>query len=366
MIFAVTPDVPGEIDQLLVPLLGATDEAQARRHIEMLLIEHAQPIITSVINKTVYRSGAGNQRGSNVEDIQEAEDLVSQVHLRLVHTLRRLSLRSDHSAIRNFSSYVATVSQNVCNSYLREKWPRRYRLKNRACYILSSDARFAIWDDSGAGRVCGLAEWKSRAIPAAAEHRVLELRNISLLPVASSDASAPEVATLVHAFLSQAGAPVRIDDLVIVLAKELGITDRSADRNMPELQRHLQAQGSAADELAEGADERIRLRWMWVEIVQLPRKQRASLLLALRDERGDSLLDFLSGEKIVTMREVARALELSAGELAAIWAGLPLDDAGIAELLGVERKRVATLRQAARRRLARRVRHQRIETGQRL
>jgi hypothetical protein len=367
MIFAVTRGVRDEVDQLLAPLLGTSDEVQARHHIETLLIQHAQPIIRGVINKTVYRLGGEALAPANVQDIQEVEDLVSQVYLRLIHTLRHLSFRSDDAVIRSFPSYVATVSQNVCNSYLREKWPRRYRLKNRACYILSSDARFAIWEDSGAGRVCGLAEWRSKGIPAAAEQGIREVRDMNLPAAVSPDAPASEVATLIHELLCQTGAPVRIDDLVTVLAKELGITDRSADRAVrPAPHQHHRSQGDTAEEIAESAEQRLRLRWMWIEIEQLPRSQRAALLLALRDEHGDSLLRFLSDEKIVTMQEAARSLDIAASELAAIWEDLPLDDGRIAGLLGVERKRIATFRQAARRRLARRVAHQRTEARQHL
>jgi hypothetical protein len=54
------------------------------------------------------------------------------------------------------------------------------------------------------------------------------------------------------------------------------------------------------------------------------------------------------------MRRIADALEIDAQQLARIWGELPLEDARIAESLGVTRQQVINLRKSARERLSRR------------
>jgi DNA-directed RNA polymerase specialized sigma24 family protein len=58
---------------------------------------------------------------------------------------------------------------------------------------------------------------------------------------------------------------------------------------------------------------------------------------------------------IASVRQIAGALNMEAIELAELWNQLPLDDARIAQLLGISRQDVANRRSAARKRLARRM-----------
>jgi hypothetical protein len=58
---------------------------------------------------------------------------------------------------------------------------------------------------------------------------------------------------------------------------------------------------------------------------------------------------------IASVRQIAAALELTAEKFAAIWNELPLEDARIAELLGVTRQQVINARKSGRERLARRL-----------
>jgi hypothetical protein len=58
---------------------------------------------------------------------------------------------------------------------------------------------------------------------------------------------------------------------------------------------------------------------------------------------------------IATMREMAQALAMPAEEFAALWNDLPIEDARIAELLGLTRQQVINARKSGRERLARRL-----------
>jgi len=58
---------------------------------------------------------------------------------------------------------------------------------------------------------------------------------------------------------------------------------------------------------------------------------------------------------IATIRQLAAALELTAERLAELWNELPIEDARIAELLGLTRQQVINARKSGRERLARRL-----------
>lgn len=94
---------------------------------------------------------------------------------------------------------------------------------------------------------------------------------------------------------------------------------------------------------------------LWSEILALPPKQAAALLLGLRDTEGRSALILLPATGTASLRQIAAALGWSAEDLAEVWNHLPLPDRQIAEMLGLTRQQVINLRKSARERLARRM-----------
>jgi len=94
---------------------------------------------------------------------------------------------------------------------------------------------------------------------------------------------------------------------------------------------------------------------VWREIELLPPRQRAALLLGLRDDNGSATASLLILLQIATFDELAAAVELAREELAAIWDQLPLPDMAIAGRLGLTRQQVINLRKSARDRLGRRL-----------
>jgi len=127
-----------------------------------------------------------------------------------------------------------------------------------------------------------------------------------------------------------------------------------------------QLQVDAADELlAKEADprasilselkQRDQLRSLWDEIRELPARQCSALLLNLRDEQGRGVVALFPLTGTATMREIAEVLGMPAERFAELWNDLPLDDASIAELLGVTRQQVINLRKSGRERLSRRL-----------
>ena len=102
-------------------------------------------------------------------------------------------------------------------------------------------------------------------------------------------------------------------------------------------------------------ENRMFLQRLWEELQQLPKNQRAALLLNLRDASGQGCITLFPATGIATGRQLAAALELSPETFAEIWNDLPLEDARIAELLGLTRQQVINARKSGRERLARRL-----------
>jgi DNA-directed RNA polymerase specialized sigma24 family protein len=111
-----------------------------------------------------------------------------------------------------------------------------------------------------------------------------------------------------------------------------------------------------APDAAAVLERRTYLSHLWEEIRQLPERQAAALILNLRDGQRRNAVALLPLTGVATMREIALAIGMPAERFAAIWNRLPLEDAAIAELLGVTRQQVINLRKSARERLARRMR----------
>lgn len=168
-----------------------------------------------------------------------------------------------------------------------------------------------------------------------------------------SRAALPELS---QALFLLAGAPVRLDDILSVIADVQGVHDRgiSLSSNLEHDFDVLSRPAEVSTYLPLQMERRSYLRRLWAEISQLPRFQRVALLLNLRDaHEGVIVLLPLAG--VASIRQIAGVLEVSAEELSKWWNDLPFEDEAIAALLNVTRQQVINLRKAARARLGRRM-----------
>ena len=169
-----------------------------------------------------------------------------------------------------------------------------------------------------------------------------------------------ELASLVTALFKESKGPVGLDELTSVVVQLQGIQEARAeqatgddDQVEEEIVETLSdTRASAAIQL----DQKVYLEKLWLEILELPERQRAALLLNLRDARGNSMVEMLPITGVASVRQIAEALSLTALEFARLWNDLPLDDNAIAARLRVNRQQVINLRKSARMRLARRMR----------
>lgn len=312
-------------DPVLAPFLEAEDE-EAREHALVPISIRARAIAHRVLRS----SQGGTLRSEDVADIE------SVVVLRIISRLR--SDTSVQPAIESFDGFVATLTFNAVNDFMRRRFPEYTRHKNRIRYALTHDGRLASWK-SPAGVVAGLSRWRgSSASPAVslsrdqATHRMLDRDE------------APDALVEIFGHIEQ---PVLLDDLVRLTANLWKV----AETEVVDLSDVAQTDYEPSSQL----EHRQYLDVLWREIREIRAPQRAALLMNLRGSEGLNALTLLVLVGTTTVAEIANALGLTEERLNEIWPSLPMSDQGIAEILGVTRQQVINLRKSARERLARRM-----------
>ena len=251
----------------------------------------------------------------------------------MLSLMRRLreAPRDGAASIARFDDFVARVAFNAANDALRDRFPRRARLKNQIRYALTHEGRFALWR-TASGMTAGDARSLGRE-PAAASVFV--------------EVTSEDLTETLAAVFEAAGGPMLLDALVETVSRLWGIEEA----------RHVAVEEAvnAALPAIASIEQRGYLVTLWNEIRGLRANQRAALLLNLRDSEGLSAIELFVLLGLATIDDIAEALEMPAARLAGIWNTLPLDDLTIAGMLGVKRQQVINLRRAARDRLGRRM-----------
>jgi RNA polymerase sigma factor (sigma-70 family) len=340
-------------DPLLRPLLADIDDSEWERLSARLVAEHVEPIVKGVVARRLGRS-ARRREGADAD----VEDVRAEVVLRLLTRLR--NLRHETEPIADLHSYVAVSAFNACDEHLRRKYPQRARLKHRLRYVLTHRPEFALWQDGAGEWQAGLAAWKGGR----AAGDVLQLQRLRDQPREAArgfpglDGQSREPGPLLGALFEAVRQPIGLDDLVGIVAELWGIRDPTSaerarrDEDPVEVEQLPDPRPSAAVTI----DLRLHLERLWQEIRELPLRQRAALLLNLRDARGNGFLDLLPLTGVASLADLAGALEVPLAELARLWNEMPLEDAAVAARLGLTRQQVINLRKSARERLARRMR----------
>jgi DNA-directed RNA polymerase specialized sigma24 family protein len=323
-------------DPLLQAFTNAPDDAAADAALETLLAEHVVPLVRKVAARKLRSFGGSRFRSEDVEDV------IGDATLVMVDRLTELRRAPGAEPIESLLDYTAAVAHHACAHHFRRRHPERARLKNRLRYVFAHRAGLAVWDVAGAGAVCGLAAWQgSEPRPAAMlAHDAVAALGPSAL--GSTDALAASVESLLRSL----GGPIELDALVGLMA---GLFAIDAPRVVA-----VEAAPAPHPAREEAIDRRRAVERVWLEIADLPVRQRLAVLSSLRDSGGASLLWVFPVLGIASIRRIAEVLGWPHDEMAAVWAQLPLDDNQIAARLQCTRQQVINLRQAARKRLANR------------
>jgi RNA polymerase sigma factor (sigma-70 family) len=346
------------IDDLLLAFLREPGEAESEAALEQLLCDHAHPLIKTIISFKLRAHASGR---NDCRDEQEVEDVSQEVILRLVRALRQYKSSPQEKNITSLRSYVAATAYNASDDYVRQKYPRRFSLKNRIKYILTHQPGLGLWESENKETQCGYERWRQSKHYQAKALGLDQIRNEfgGFLQKRFAGRALDRVnpAEVVSAVFDLANGPLELDELVGLMAEVWGVRDApplsvSGDASFAALN---QLSSDPRQQLDEAVDHSVRLVRVWDEILQLPIRQRAALLLNLRDEQGGAAITLLPILRLATIEQIAVGLEISAEEMAEVWNDLPLEDAAIAERLGATRQQVINLRKCARARLARRL-----------
>jgi hypothetical protein len=166
-----------------------------------------------------------------------------------------------------------------------------------------------------------------------------------------------QAADLIAFVFTRVQNPLELDQLVTLVLdvsriRELGRTELSDSTESALAKPWLDDSRTGG---AVQVEQRLYLRHLWSEIRALPLRQRRALLLNLRDPLGLELVTLLTEMGVASLGDIAGALDVSLEQMAQLWNRLPIEDAKIAEQMGVSRQQVINLRVSARRRLARRM-----------
>ena len=339
---------PVKIDSLLEPLLNEVSDDRADDLLSNLITTHAEPVIKGVIRFKL--------RLSSFREIQraEADDIHQEVVLQLLTQLQRFRKQPSGNPITDLRGMAAVIAHRTCARWLRRQFPERHALKNRLHYLLTRQRGFALWQSSDGRLLAGFDVWQSQA---KAANTTLNLSDVEKLPIqlrAFKSDKPQELAELIAGIFNYAGGPIEFDELLNGVAAIQGINEQPIE-SLADDDENFSEPAAADPDPAWRVEKRFFLQRLWDEIQQLPLNQRAALLLNLKDASGFGCITLFPAIGIATIRQLAAALEITAESLADLWNELPIEDARIAELLGLTRQQVINARKSGRERLARRL-----------
>jgi DNA-directed RNA polymerase specialized sigma24 family protein len=310
----------------------------------------------------------------------EVQDLYQNVMLHLHARIDLIRKSPAQNVIRHMRGYAASVTEREFANHMRSNRREWYRLKTKIPVILRRTKACGIWEDDAGEEYCGLVSWRNQAPRVLDVGRVGTLKEQPWLVLEETRVTHYDLMTLpdweglLTAIFKYLDGPVPIDTLTSILAPIVGANtpdrpDRPEDEDDDRL-ADLPDPKPAGDPVLY----REMLRILWATIVNLtPDGRRAYLLNPTGFE-----IETLHAQRIVSIRQIGRTVDLSDKQyellwsdlplseksrllaqslatrdekFAMLWTYLPLRDSLIARLLGVLQQRVINLRAYAREQL---------------
>ena len=338
-----------QIDPSLLPFLDASNAPEEAAALARLNAEQIEPTIRRGLG---YKLGFHHSHGYQNHQRPDFEELYNDIQLRLLKRLRALKQDPAGNQILNLRGYVATVTRNTCDEYLRQRYPLRRSLKDKIRRHLLNHAAFALWEDNEHNWLAGLSDRQELDHKLKEEHG--ELQERLKTEWQSVDVQRLELDDLLTTIFRVARGPIELDELTELIAGLWGVEDHPAESLDAVTNTGLDEQPGDINP-ATIIERRQSLQLLWREICQLPRRQRVALLLNLRNPNGINVITLLPATGVATFEEIAHTLEIPTHEFEQLWARLPLDDLYLADYLGATRQQVINLRKTARERLLKRM-----------
>lgn len=343
-----------QIDPSLFPFLAASNASEEAAALARLNAEQIEPTIRRGLGyKLRFYHSQGEQSLR-----PEFEEIYNDIQLRLLKRLRAMKEDPERNQIVNLRGYVATVTRNTCDDYLRQRYPLRRSLRDKVRHHLLTHAEFALWKYTEHNWFAGLSDWQSpdRTLKEEGGTTGSELQERLKMELQTVDVQHLQLHDLLTTIFSVANAPLDLEQLTELIAGFWGIEDHPAEPLETNTYALLNKQPVADINPATIIERRQSLQLLWREICQLPRRQRVALLLNLRNPHGINVIMLLPATGVATFEQIAQALQIPAAEFEQLWAQLPLDDLHLAAYLGATRQQVINLRKTARERLLKRMR----------
>ena len=341
-------------DPLLQTFLTARNVAESERELAMLLAQHIEPRIKSVIMARLHTYF------NNYERHPDFEDLFSEVKTKLVAYLQELKAAPTSRPCKDFRSYSAAITHNVCNDYLRQMYPARTRLYKQVRDLLNAHPDFAIWrvkdEGSRGGWIGGFVSWQEKKVTDRATSWLQQFyespRSLIEALAPGTDIQVLELDDLVAAIFNHVGESVYIDDLVSVIADIKGVKDLPAISFESEQENIAQTLSDSRLRIDRVLEMREPLKLFWEGLCQLPNEEFRVYMLYAHDTNGEDLITLFLAAKVVTEPQIAQLLGMSIEQFQELWLRkLPLDNESIAKELGITVERVYKLRFQAGKRL---------------
>ena len=342
--------VTAQIDPILLPFLNAADALEEAAALARLNIEQIEPIVRRVIR---YKLRFYRPQSDLSLHRPEFDEIYNDIQVRLLKRLRDLKQCPDEHQIGNLGSYVATVTRNTCDEYLRQKYPLRRSLKDKVRRHLLTYPEFALWEDADHNLLAGFSRWSNGAHPPGTT--VVGLGEQLHERWQTIDVQRLQLQELLTSIFEVAQAPLELDQLTALIAGIWQIEDKPVESLDADASAVPGRQLAAETHPVTIIEQRELLQLLWREICQLPRRQRVALLLNLKNPHGINTVTLLPATGIASFEQLAETLEIPLPEFEKLWADLPLDDLRLAEYLGATRQQVINLRKTARERLVKRM-----------
>jgi RNA polymerase sigma factor (sigma-70 family) len=343
------------MDSTLLAFLQATDAVERERLLSELILEQAAPSVRQALrHKLRFFIGKGGTSPAN----PDAEDLYHDVIAKLVKILNEAHRQRGNATIKDFRQYATRVAVNACNDYLRSKYPLRTRLKDKIRDTLERHPDFDIWRSEQGEMVCGFAAWRREMKEGISYERVKKLEEQPELIrrewPARMDTQKIPLTKVIASILGWVGCTIELESLVNAAAVLLDIKEQqfeSLDNSSNISPLAASVGGLRYDEVLE---ERAALERLWDEVRRLPANQREVFIFGFANSNGEDLLSLLFDAGVATPSQMAEELGLSLDRLMIIWKQMPMRNADIATLLGVERHQINKWRHRATKQLEKR------------
>lgn len=318
------------MDEVLLPYLQATSESEKQQCLDELLLVHASPVVRTTLRE---RLGIHVSLAGSTSRHPEAEDLYHEILAKIVELLRELDGSSERINIRSFKQYVARLATNSCHDYLRRKSPARARLKNNLRDLLSRHPDFAIWKVDEDWFTGFANESATKNVSSTLQQLDIEARldKFQSQVFAGTDLRQLPLSRLVAELFQWLGGAVKLNLLVNLIARLLGVRDHPPESLDDEGRRYLEArlrETTLSSDLR--LDAKDTLTRLWQAVQQLPPKQRDTFCFSFADQSGDDLFSLLIDAEVANLQEIALAVERSESVLAELWSVMPLDRTAIA------------------------------------